>query len=176
MNELVERILDGDKTAVTTFYNLYSKKIYNYAKKKLPRQEDAEELMHDTFLDALDSLPIFQGKSSLSTWLYGIAKHKIADFYRKKKIHYLLLSNLPFLQPIAKEVNQPEFQYEKNKIREGIEQAFHKLSKKYRRIIRLHYEENMPIKEIAIKLDLSFKATESLLFRARQDFKNKYEK
>ncbi|HEX7042196.1 MAG TPA: RNA polymerase sigma factor [Patescibacteria group bacterium] len=170
----IELILSGDKYAVVQFYKKYSPKILKYLSAKLPRHEDAQEIMQDTFLEALDELARFQGKSSLSTWLYTIAHNKLVDFYRRQKVRSLLLSQLPFLQIVAQEISEPEFQYEKNKIRDNIESTLHLLSAKYRRILKMHYVENMPIKEIAIELNLSFKATESLLYRARQDFKQKY--
>ena len=99
----------------------------------------------------------------------------MVDFYRKRKIKSILLSQVPFLQIVANEINQPEFQYEKNKIRDRIETAFHSLSLKYQKILRLHYEEKVPVKELANIFSLSFKATESLLFRARQSFRLAYE-
>jgi RNA polymerase sigma factor (sigma-70 family) len=77
---------------------------------------------------------------------------------------------------MAQEINQPEFQYEKDKMRDKIEAAFYALSSKYQEILRLHYEEKVPVKQIALRFDLSFKATESRLFRARQQFKAAYER
>ena len=100
----------------------------------------------------------------------------MVDFYRKKKIKSILLSQVPFLQIVASEINQPEFQFEKNKIRDNIELALRSLSAKYQKILRLHYEENVSVKTLAALFNLSFKATESLLFRARQSFKLAYER
>lgn len=176
MDNLVQRVLDGDQVAVVEFYHTYEKKILRYFQKKLPRNEDAQELMHDVFLEALDSLALFQGKSSLQTWLYSIAHNKVVDFYRKRKIASILLSQLPFLQLIAHEMHEPEFQFEKNKVRDRIEKTFHKLSANYHRVLSLHYEGGLPVKQIALEMNMSFKATESLLFRARQDFIRKYAK
>lgn len=176
MSNIIEEILSGNENAVIEFYIVYSPRILTYLRRKVSKEEDAQELMQDIFLETLDSLPLFQRKSSLQTWLYSIAHHKVVDFYRKRKIKSLLLSQLPFLQLAAQEINEPEFQYEKNKIRDRIESTLHQLSEKYRTILKLHYEEDMPVKQIAAKMELSFKATESLLYRARLDFKQKYER
>lgn len=176
MEILVIRILEGDTAAVTQFYQQYVGKMRQYLQNRLPETEDIEAFTNDIFLEAIDSLPLFEGKSSLTTWLYKIAHHKVVDFYRKKKINSLLLSQLPFLELVAHEVYQPEFQYEKNKIRDKIEFTLRSLSAKYRRILKLHYEEQKSVKEIALIMDLSFKATESLLYRARQEFKRSYDK
>lgn len=127
-------------------------------------------------MEAIDSLSFLQKEQNISAWLYGIAHNKMADFYRKRKIKSVLLSNMPFLEIIESEINQPEFQFEKNKIRDGIELALHSLSSNYRQILKLHYEENIPVKTLAKIFNLSFKATESLLFRARRSFKLAYER
>ena len=176
MNPIIDRILQGNDEAVILFYSEYSPKIFSYLKRKLPREEDAQEVLQDVFLDALDALAVFEEKSSIQTWLYRIAHNKIADYYRKRKIKSLLFSQLPFLQIIAEEITQPEFQFEKNKIKNTIELTLHKLSAKYRDILKRHYEDNIPIKQIALEMNLSHKATESLLYRARQDFIKKYAK
>ena len=176
IDSLAKRILSGDKNAVEEFYTVYYPKLSVYLQKRLPQTEDIEAFVHDIFLEAIDSLPFFEGKSSLQTWLYKIAHNKLVDWYRKKKINALLLSQVPFLEIVAHEVYQPEFQYEKNKLRDKIEYTLRGLSSKYREILQLHYEEQKSIKEIAKIMDLSPKAAESLLFRARQQFKKTYEK
>lgn len=172
---LVRRILEGDKEAVREFYVSYVGKINVYLKKRLPETEDVEAFSHDIFLEAIDALPLFEEKSSLQTWLYKIAHNKLVDWYRKKKINSMILSQIPFLEIVAHEVYEPEFQYEKNKLRDKIEHTFRSLSSKYRQILRLHYEEQKSVKEIAKIMNLSPKAAESLLFRARSQFKKYYE-
>ena len=173
---LIKRIVTGDSSAVVEFYRLYSPKILSYLSKRLPRPEDAQELTNDVFLEAIDSISFLKNKESFMSWLYTIARNKTVDFYRKRKIKSILLSRMPFLEIIESEVNQPEFQYEKNRIRDKIEKTLYILSKKYQKVLRLHYEDQVSIKEIAPILNLSFKATESLLFRARQKFKKEYER
>lgn len=172
----IKRILACDSKAVIQFYKSYSPKILSYLSKKLPRREDAEDLTNDVFLEAIDSLSMLRKKQSTFSWLYRIAHNKMVDFYRKRKIKSILLSQVPFLQIVAAEINQPEFQFEKNKIRDRIELILHNISQKYRRILILHYEEGISVKELAKIFNLSFKATESLLFRARQSFKLAYQR
>jgi len=170
----IKRILRGDSHAAVEFYRSCSPKILSYLSKKLPRYEDAQELTNDVFLDAIDSLSMLKKKKSIMAWLYRIAHNKTVDFYRRRKIKSVLLSQMPFLQVISSEINQPEFQFDKNKIRDTIESALHSLSQKYQKILMLHYEEKISVKELARVFNLSFKATESLLFRARRSFRLAY--
>ncbi|HEX8965562.1 MAG TPA: sigma-70 family RNA polymerase sigma factor [Patescibacteria group bacterium] len=176
MTSLIDRIISGDSKAVGIFYHEYSPKIILYLKSKLPKDEDVQEVLNDVFFEAIDSLGFLEKKQNVSSWLFSIAHNKIVDFYRKQKIKSILLSQMPFLDIVAQEINQPEFQYEKDKIRDKIEKTLKSLSQSHERILRLHYEEKIPVKELALRFNLSFKATESLLFRARKSFKQKYER
>jgi len=175
MNSLVERMLDGDEQAVVEFYRQFSPRILRFLQKKLSK-EDAQEITNDVFLDAIDALPTLHKHSKLLPWLYSIAHNKMVNFYRKKRIKSILLSKIPFLELAAKEIAQPEFQLEKNEIRDKIETTLHSLSQKYQKILRMHYKEEIPIKNIAAVFNFSPKATESLLYRARQSFIKEYER
>ena len=176
MASLIDRILQGDGEAIAEFYKKYSPDLIRYLRKKLPSKEDAEEVLNDVFFAAIDELAFFKEKSSIKTWFFRIARNKVVDFYRKRKIKSVLLSQAPFLEIFANEISQPEFQFEKNKIRDRIERAFHNISMQYRKILHLHYEERVSVKELAVIFNLSFKATESLLFRARRSFRLAYER
>ncbi len=147
-----------------------------YLSKKLPRQEDAEEILNDIFFEALDTLSFFQKKSTVKTWLFRIAHNKIADFYRKRKLRLILLSQVPFLEIVAEEIDQPEFEFEKKKISERVDKAMRSLNERYREILTLKYIKRFSIKKIALELHMSVKAAESLLFRARQSFMLAYER
>ncbi len=173
---LAEKVVQGEKSAIEQLYHQFSPKISVYLKNRLPRDEDAQEILNDVFFDALDSMHLLKKKEKISSWLYSIAHNKVVDFYRKKKIKSVLLSQAPFLEIIAQEINQPEFQFEKNKIKERLEKTLSMISSKYREILNLHYDQKIPVKDLALRYNLSFKATESLLFRARQSFKKVYER
>jgi RNA polymerase sigma-70 factor (ECF subfamily) len=176
MKSLAERITHGDSQAVVEFYKSYSPKILNYLMRHLPREEDAQEILNDVFLDAIDSITMLKKNENLQAWIFKIAHNKTVNYYRKRKIKSLLLSQIPYLEIVDSEVHQPEFILEKDKVRDRIESAFKSLPELYRKILKLHYEEKITVKEIAGILKLSFKATESLLFRARQSFKLAYER
>ena len=173
---MTKKIIQGDEQEIVDFYKKISPRILRYLIKGLPRREDAQEILNDVFLEAIDALPTLRKEENLSAWLYKIAHNKIVDYYRKRKIKSFLFSQMPYLELIASEINQPEFQLEKNKIRDRIEASLHAVSKRYQQILRMRYEEDMSVKNIAITLNLSFKATESLLYRARQDFIKAYER
>lgn len=173
MAQLIRRLLSGDDKAISEFYYLYSKQLLFYLQNRVPK-ELAEEMLSDVFLDAVDSLHTLRLETNLKAWLYKIAHNKTVDYYRKKKIKTVLLSQVPYLEVLAAEMHEPEFQNEKNQIKEKIEKTLYSISEKYRKILTLHYEEQMPVVELAQVFNLSPKAAESLLYRARQSFITAY--
>ncbi len=64
--------------------NRYGDLLYSYAYQRLNDSSQAEDLVQETFLAALNSMSSFKANSSESTWLIGILKFKIIDFYRSK--------------------------------------------------------------------------------------------
>lgn len=160
---------------IVNFYKKYSPQILRFLQKKLPPNE-ATEILNDVFFDAVEDLFTLKKQTNLKAWLFKIAHNKTVDFYRKQKIKSFLLSQIPYLEILASDMTQPEFILEKNKLRDNIEATILSLSKNYQKILRLHYEDQMPVKLIALELNLSPKATESLLYRARQQFIKAYER
>ena len=68
-----------------TWVDKYGDYLYRFALSRVKDPVIAEELVQETFLAALRSLKNFQGRSSGRTWLIAILKHKIIDYFRKKK-------------------------------------------------------------------------------------------
>ena len=174
MEKIAEKVLKGEKGAATAFYKEFAPKLRRYLNTKLPEGE-TEEIIQDTFLSAFDSLPLYRGESSVSTWLISIARHEVADFYRKRYIRQAVEKTAPLFESMVSEVLSPEFVLEKKKIEKKFFSTYRSLSKQYQDILSYRYELSMSVREIAEKMGLSFKATESLLFRARLAFREAYD-
>ncbi|HUV46887.1 MAG TPA: sigma factor, partial [Candidatus Bathyarchaeia archaeon] len=61
--ELVDQILKNNKKASRKLYQAYESQLMNFILKKIGNRKDAEEILQDTFVSALDSLPLFSFKS-----------------------------------------------------------------------------------------------------------------
>lgn len=170
MEQIVEEMLAGEKGAVTRFYREYSPYIKAYLTQKMPSQQDTQEMLQDVFMSAIESLPLFRGQSSLKTWLYSIARHEVADFYRKRYVRRIVEKTTPLFDDVVSMMSTPEFEMKKNKIRNKFYGAYKELSKQHQDIISYRYELGMSVKEIAKRMEMSVKATESMLYRARQAF------
>jgi len=173
--ELAKEILKGNQAAVSSFYRRYQAKLQAYIAKKV-EPNAVEEICQDTFISALQSLPLFGGRSTLESWLFGIAKHEVCDYYRKKKIKEIVFSRLPFLRKIVSLALSPEIAYEEVEIKERIKQTFSRLSEGKRRLLRLRYIEGWSVGEISARLKISYKSCESRLSRARLAFRQEFAK
>ena len=160
-----------DERVVEELYEKYFQKLLNFILLKIDDPQDAEEILQDTFVSAIDSLPLFSGKSSLFTWLCGIAKHEVADFYRKKKIKTIFFSHFPILEKLASRALGPEEELMEAEIKKRIKIVFRKLSEGYGKILRLKYVEGNSVAQVADILGITLKAAESRLSRARFAFR-----
>ena len=151
------------------FYRQFRSRLLSLIEKKVPPGV-AEEILQDTFLSAYMSWPAFSGRSSFFSWLAGIARHEIADYYRRQKIKEIVFSRLPFLKKIVSRALSPETVYEEKELKEKVKRTFARLSEGYCQILRLRYIDGLTVTELAKKLGISYKATESKLFRARLAF------
>jgi len=154
--------------------NFFDKKIILRLKKfitnRVSSPEDIEEIFQDTLISASECLELYSGKSSFFTWLCGIAKHEIADFYRRKKIKTILFSRLPWLENLAAEALGPEQVLLREEAIRKVEQTLKSLSEGYQQVLRLKYYQGLSVREIARRLNETVKTIESRLARARKAF------
>lgn len=149
-------------------------KLERFIKRKIGDQQDVEDVVQDTMISIWDSRPNFSGKSALDTWALGIAKHEVADFYRKKKIKQIVFSRLPWLKELVDEALGPELAYQELETKKRIVKTLKNLSEGYHQILRLKYIEGLSMAEISRELNLTVKAVESRLSRARLAFQKTY--
>lgn len=172
MNEkgLVEKILAGDQKVIRKFYQRHQTRLQNYILGKISNPNDAEEILQDTFISTLNSLPNFSFRCSLFSFLCAVANHEIVDFYRRKKIKTVLFSRFPFLEMIASQALTPEDEALKKALKAEIKKVLKQLHPHHSKLLHLKYLKQFSVKEIAQKLKATPKAIESALTRARRRF------
>jgi RNA polymerase sigma-70 factor, ECF subfamily len=168
--QLVKRILERDEQALHALFHQYHKPLLAFISRQLTDKQLAEELVQDVFMDFLEALRDFRYQSSVKTFLFTIARNKVIDVIRKKKIKRILFSALPafVVEGLARVVMDDDI--EKKELEEKMQKVFSTLPHDYQVILRLKYMEDESVRKISEELALPFKATESLLFRARKAF------
>ena len=168
--ELLGKIIKKDEKALFYVYKKYQPSIFNFVKSQINNYQLAEELTQDIFMDFIEALRDFRFQSSLKTFLFSIARHKIVDQIRKKKIKNILFSKLPSYIVEGLKVVFIDEEIDNKELKEKINKILNSLPNDYRVILRLKYIEGINVNAIAEKLKMNFKAAESLLFRARKNF------
>lgn len=172
-NELVKRIGNGEQSAFKALYLKYSDLLFAYILHHLDKDKDAaSDIWQETWVAFVEKTDDFQYKCSIFTWLSAIAKNKISDYYRNTKKQELL-------QRIGKQIFDIDAEEMEVGLIDGETQAdvitvLANLTSEYSYLLEAKYIENKSIDEISHKIGKSYKATESLLTRARESFRKKF--
>jgi len=175
MEKIVLEILAGKKGASSRFYFQFAPEIRRYLSTRVKESEDVEELLQDTFMSALDSLATYRGEASIKNFLYAIARHELADWYRKRYVRKAVEKTAPLFEGIMESMADPEWILKKSRLKKRFMKAYWSLSESHRDVLSYRYELGMTVAQIAEKLEMPFKATESLLYRARGAFRMAYD-
>lgn len=129
-------------------YKDYYNKVNSYVRYKIASGSDVDDVVSDVFLKVYSKIDTFdENKSSLSTWIYHITQNTIIDYYRKRKVFVEIPESLS-IQEDDELINEDSL----NKLVDGLQE----LDDKERRVIILHYYEDMKLKDIADKMNLSY--------------------
>ncbi len=145
------------------------------------RREEVEDVVQETFAAALSGIGSFDGRSSLSTWLCGIAKNKIRasrSRTRPRSLEQALEESDPQIDAILAEVAReplPEQVLERKETRELVGATLSSLPADYREALLSKYVEGLSTDELARRANKSAKAAESTLTRARTAFARVFE-
>lgn len=82
--ELIEGLREADPTAYRRFVDQNSANVYNLALKLLGDEQEAEDVLQETFLSAFRAIDRFKARAKLSTWLYRIAYNASQMHLRKR--------------------------------------------------------------------------------------------
>lgn len=82
---LLSRMADGDRTAFAAFYTELEKPVFRFIVSKMNDPHEAADIQHDVFMDIWRSAGRFEGRSTVKTWVFGIAYRKTMDHFRKHK-------------------------------------------------------------------------------------------
>ncbi len=164
----------GDQVEFARFVDAYSAQIYRLALKMLSDVNDAEDVLQETFIKAYRALPSFEGRSSLSTWLYRIATNEALMMLRKRKPQQALLES--DIQGDDDEIGEiqivdwccmPEHELMSSESRKFLDEAMDKLSVTLKVVFLLRDVQGLSIKETAAVLDVSEAVVKTRLLRAR---------
>ena len=161
--------------AFAEIYGSYKNKVFNTVLSYLQNTEDAEEVTQDVFVEIYRSRGKFEGKSSLSTWIYRIAVNKSLDFIkskkRKKRFAFIssLFNDAGELRHDAPDFYHPGVQLENKEKAAMLFKAINRLPENQKTAFILSKVEGLSYAEISEVMQTSVSAVESLLVRSKHN-------
>ena len=179
--QLINLLKHNDSLAFRELVEKYQSLVVKTCFNIIRKQEDAEDIAQDVFVEVYQSINQFRLEARLSTWLYRISVNKSLNFVRKNKWKNLLSSIDNFISgekdrqrdihDLSAE-NAPEtIEYqERSKI---LQTAIDGLTKNQRIAFMLSKYDDLSYQEISEIMDLSLSSVESLIHRAKLNLQKK---
>src|SRR5438270_5202311 len=179
-SQLVSRARGGDSAAFNELVNRYERKIYRLAKHITQNDEDAEDVLQETFLKAYEHLGNFQGNSKFYTWIVRIAVNESLMKLRKRKGDRTVPLDEPVdtgEEMVTREVavweDNPEQRYSRDEMQQILDEAVQSLKPDFRTVFILRDIEELSTEDTAETLGISIPAVKSRLLRARLALREK---
>jgi RNA polymerase sigma-70 factor (ECF subfamily) len=177
-NEIsLEKLISGDRLEFARLVDAYSSLIYRLGLKMLGNTQDAEDVLQNTFMNALMHLASFEGRSSVATWLYRIAANEALMLIRKRKPEVSLeldpkdgdAETLEDLKPtlFSDWSGLPEDELLSSEGKNVLDTAIQTLPESLRIVFVLRDIEGLSIRETADTLMLTETNVKTRLLRAR---------
>lgn len=168
--DLIERARSGDRAAVEDLLARHEGQVYRFGLKMCRDAEDAKDVLQETLLAAARGLRDFRGESSLSTWLFTIARSQCARRRRKAERGATQAPVGGEAEAALEAVDPgllPDERAEGRELGGELEVAILALEPSYREVLLLRDVEGLTAPEVAAALGISVEAVKSRLHRAR---------
>ena len=153
-SELVEMLREPRtrREGFAVLVKQYSEKLYWKVRRIVLSHEDANDVLQNVFIKVWSNLQNFQGKSSLSTWLYRIAINESLDFLRKQKLSDRVSADEDV--SVASRLMSDEY-FDGDEVQARLQEAVASLPEVQRTVFNLKYFEEMKYSEISQILNTS---------------------
>jgi len=172
----VAQAVAGDREAFRVLVELHSPSIFRLAFRMTGNEQDAEEVVQDTFLRAYRSLDRFEARANFGTWLYRIAINCAHDLRRSRRRHEERRAHdkqddpetPELLDRMPSDAPEPDRLVFSGEVKRRVAAALESLGRLERAAFVLRHFEGCSIEEIGQTLGLRESATKNNIFRAVQ--------
>jgi RNA polymerase sigma-70 factor (ECF subfamily) len=169
---LLERARAGDARAIEALLERHQAQVYRFGRRMCRNPEDAKDVLLDTLLTMARGVRDFRGASSISTWLYTIARSFCIKKRRRSKFapeeeRSLYTEMIAEGSQLADPALSPDEALAGKQVEHALEQAIRGLEPMYREVLLLRDVEGLTAPEVAEVLGVSVQAVKSRLHRAR---------
>jgi RNA polymerase sigma-70 factor, ECF subfamily len=162
---LIERIAAGNKLAMQALFARHRTSVYRWLLRFVSNETLAEDLLSEVFLDVWRQAARFECRSSVSTWLLSIARHKaLSARWRRTEAEL----DEKIQATVADPADDPEVALWEKDRDELLRRALTRLSPEHRQVIDLVYYHEKSVDEVAQILDLPPATVKTRMFYARK--------
>ena len=162
-NQVIERIRRGDTRAAVELVDLFYERLYAFLRRLSGQDADAADLTQRTFTRIWLALPTYAGRSSVSSWIHGIAYHVYLDWYRRERRTEARPDEW-WATHCAGEPGPDELA-SRSDLSNALFASVEALEPQLRDTLHLHYYQGLTIEETAAALGV---ATSTVKYRQRQ--------
>jgi RNA polymerase sigma-70 factor (ECF subfamily) len=162
---LVQAIATGDRWAMRVLFDRHKNRVFRFTLGMVRDRALAEDLLSEVFVDVWLGADLFAGRSSVSTWLLGIARHKALTALTRRRPEQL---DEEASLGIADPHPNPEDELAGKQRAMLLRRAIASLSAQHREIIDLVYDQGKTIGEIAELLRINCNTVKTRMFYARK--------
>ena len=166
MDELIERARRGDSAALAQVLETVAPAIHRFGVRMCKNAHDADDVLQDTLMSIAEHLADFEGRSSLSSWVFALTRSACARRRRGLKNRPTVAE--PFAMDRPDLSPTPEQQAVNRELSQALSRALSDLPDTYREVILLRDVEGLTAPETADALGVSLDAVKSRLHRARE--------
>ena len=170
---LVRRMSSGDRAAFDTFVHRYTPVLMRYAQAHLSAHpEDIADIVQTTLVAAIERLETYRGEGALGAWVISICRFKIGTFRRRRQVRSSYAGEAPEnLDRLESDQDSQSSELERRELTATVHSTLELLPPPYGDVLEWKYIEGLPVSTIAERLEVTAKAAESLLTRARNAFR-----
>jgi RNA polymerase sigma-70 factor (ECF subfamily) len=180
--ELARRVLAGDESASESFFAEYFPRLYRFARIRLGGDDQAaEEVVQSTLIRAVRKLHTFRGEAALFTWLCTLCRREIGVWLERtgRMREVALVEDHPAARTALAAAASlasadPESEASRQELSRLVQLTLEHLPGRYGQVLEWKYIQGLSVDEIAQRLDVGYKAAESLLTRAREAFRDAF--
>ena len=178
IGRLIEQIQGGDKEAFGELYRLTSPKAYFVAFQIVRNEQDAEDILQETYIKVLDKIDEIDPAQSFMGWLYRVVSNKSKNLLKKKNMLIFEAYEEESFEEIPDDTSKfnPEESLNQEEICREVMAAIDELSDEKRVCVVMKYFSEMTVSEIAESLEVPESTVKNRLYAARKDLKTKFEK
>jgi RNA polymerase sigma-70 factor, ECF subfamily len=172
---LLAAVAAGDQPAFERLYGLYEGRVYQYVRTLVYDAALAEEIVGDTMMAVWRVAGTFARTSRVSTWIFGIARHKSLDALRRRGRRQCEVA-LEGAADLPGTGESPVDNLNRKQAASLTQRALTVLSRDHQEILRLVFFEELPYEDIAVLLSIPVNTVKTRVYYAKQHLKHELQR